>query len=165
MLVASPLSSLCVSVFRIYLEIISLHFLCLFDLYSQALFLYFLPPLPYYFSTFVLISVIFFFLYLFSEFCKCARLFSLLTISSLPQPGDPCPPPIPSTLGFSDHSVLALLVYSSSGKISLIPYFLPAVTRGLANLWSSTQAHLAYSHGFVRLLQVDSVEAPPTQPI
>ena len=38
----------------------------------------FLPPLPYYFSTFVLISVIFFSLYLFSEFCKCARLFSLV---------------------------------------------------------------------------------------
>lgn len=28
---------------------------------------------------------------------------------------------------------------------------------------SSTQAHLAYSHVFARLLQVDSVEAPPTR--
>ena len=45
-LVASPLSSLCISVFRIYLEIISSHFLCLFDLYSQALFLYFYPHPP-----------------------------------------------------------------------------------------------------------------------
>ena len=45
-LVASPRSSLCVNVFRIYLEIISSHFLCLFDLYSQALFLYFYPHSP-----------------------------------------------------------------------------------------------------------------------
>ena len=77
-LVASPQSSLCVNVFRIYLEIISSHFLCLFDLYSQALFLCFYPHslitslLLFWFLWF------FFSLYLFSEFCKCARLFSLV---------------------------------------------------------------------------------------
>ena len=77
-LVASPRSSLCVSVFRIYLEIISSHFLCLFDLYSQALFLYFYPHSPI--TSLLLFWFLWFFfsLYLFSEFCKFARLFSLV---------------------------------------------------------------------------------------
>ena len=89
----------------------------------------------------------------------------LLAVPSLPRPGDPCPPPVPSPLGFSDHSVLAFLLYSSYGKISSTPSLLPPETRGLTNLCSSTQTHLADSHVSVRHLHVDSPEAPQTQPI
>lgn len=89
----------------------------------------------------------------------------LLTVPSLPQPDDPRPPPVPSTLGFSDRSVLALLLYSSYGKISSTPSFLPPVTRGLTNLCSSTQTHLADGHVSVRHLHMDSPEAPQTHPI